>query len=70
MPSQTLILVADDDDDIRLLVSLRLQRAGYQVITAEDGRAAIQAAIDHSPDLMILDVSMPGLGGHAVCREI
>lgn len=66
----TRILVADDDRDIRDLVSLKLRAAGYEVDTAEDGGAAwaaIQAAL---PDLAILDVMMPAMDGLEVLTSV
>ena len=57
------ILVADDDDDIRALVTLRLQRFGFEVVAAADGEQALALARDRCPDLAILDVTMPGLTG-------
>jgi diguanylate cyclase (GGDEF)-like protein len=65
-----LILVADDDDDIRSLVELRLRKAGYTVVSAADGGEALRLAKEHDPDLLVLDVSMPVLDGYAVCREV
>ena len=58
-----LVLIADDDPDIRMLVRLRLERSGYTVIAANDGLEALQLATDSHPDLAILDASMPGLSG-------
>jgi diguanylate cyclase (GGDEF)-like protein len=70
MATQPLILVADDDEDIRLLVSLRLERAGYRVVAAANGVEALKLAADHEPDLLVLDVTMPVLGGHDLCRAL
>jgi two-component system, cell cycle response regulator len=67
VPASPLILVADDDDDIRLLVSMRLERAGYRVVAARNGDEALQLAAAHDPDLLVLDVSMPVLNGHDLC---
>jgi DNA-binding response OmpR family regulator len=64
------VLVADDDEDILQLVSFRLERAGYNVITAPDGQAALAAAREHKPDLAVLDVMMPGMNGYEVTRAI
>ena len=47
-----------------------LERAGYQVVEAQDGLEALRLAIKRLPDLLILDVSMPGMDGYAVCRAI
>ncbi|MQA73137.1 MAG: response regulator [Solirubrobacterales bacterium] len=65
-----LILVADDDDDVRDLVAFRLKRAGFAVIEAGDGREALEAARERRPDLCLLDVMMPSLDGYEVTREL
>ena len=64
------VLVADDDEDILELVSFRLERAGYEVVTARDGTAALAAAQERRPDLAVLDVMMPGLNGYEVTRRL
>jgi DNA-binding response OmpR family regulator len=64
------VLVADDDEDILQLVSFRLERAGYKVVTAADGQQALAAAREHQPDLAVLDVMMPGLNGYEVTRQL
>jgi DNA-binding response OmpR family regulator len=64
------VLVADDDEDILELVAFRLERAGYEVITARDGSEALAAARERLPDLAVLDVMMPGLTGYDVTREL
>jgi DNA-binding response OmpR family regulator len=64
------VLVADDDDDILELVAFRLERAGYEVITARDGQQALAAAQEHRPDLAVLDVMMPGLNGYEVTQRL
>jgi two-component system, cell cycle response regulator len=65
-----LILVADDDEDIRLLVTTRLEKAGYRVVAAQNGDEAMQLATEHDPDLLVLDVSMPVMNGHDLCIAI
>jgi CheY-like chemotaxis protein len=65
-----LILCADDDPDILSLVSLRLERLGYEVVTAPDGRAALERARERRPDVVVLDVMMPGIDGWEVCRQL
>jgi len=60
------ILVADDNRQIRMLVSASLRSGGYVLIEAEDGEAALQTAIDEHPDLVLLDVNMPKLDGFEV----
>jgi len=64
------ILVVDDDDDIRGLVRALLERAGHEVIDAADGRAGLRELYAGSPDLVILDVAMPGLDGWATLERI
>jgi DNA-binding response OmpR family regulator len=66
----TAILVADDDVDIRDLVAFKLEQAGYDVTAVDDGLTALTAARLGSPDLVLLDVMMPGLSGIDVCREL
>jgi diguanylate cyclase (GGDEF)-like protein len=66
----SLILVVDDDDDIRLLVQMRLELVGYRVLVARDGREALALAAEHDPDLLLMDVTMPAMGGHDLCRSI
>ena len=70
MSPEAVILVADDDEDIRVLLTLELRRAGYQVIAAENGEEALRLAGEHDPDLLLLDVTMPALGGHDLCRAL
>ena len=62
------VLVVDDDEDIRVIVSFRLQQAGYDVRAVSDGPAAMEAACQDPPDLVVLDISMPGMSGLDVCR--
>ncbi|HEY7421923.1 MAG TPA: response regulator transcription factor [Gaiellaceae bacterium] len=64
------ILVVDDDDDIRGLVGALLERAGHDVTEAPDGRAGLRELYSGSADLVILDVSMPGLDGWATLERI
>ncbi len=60
----------DDEDDIRGLLTELLARAGYEVDTAPDGRAALRALYGARPDLVVLDVSMPGLDGWQTLERI
>ena len=64
------MLVADDDADIRQLVTFRLERAGYEVVEAADGEQALQVCSEMRPDLAVLDVMMPKLTGYDVTRRI
>jgi DNA-binding response OmpR family regulator len=68
--SASRILVVDDDDDIRGLLRTLLERAGHEVVDASDGRAGLRELFARSPDLVILDVSMPGLDGWATLERI
>ena len=68
--SDSVVLVVDDDDDIRALFSAILRRAGYQPRLASSGRQALEQAGELVPDLVISDVSMPGLSGLEVCRAL
>ena len=65
-----LVLVADDEEDIRALVAFRLQRAGYDVITAADGAEALTLATTRLPDLIVLDMMMPKATGLEVTRSL
>jgi CheY-like chemotaxis protein len=64
------VLVADDEDDIRDLIAFRLQSVGYDVVTADNGHDALAVARRRLPDLMVLDVNMPGLDGIEVCYRV
>jgi DNA-binding response OmpR family regulator len=70
MSNRPLILCADDDEDILSLVALRLERAGYEVMRAVDGEAAIAAARARRPALAVLDVMMPKRTGYEVLVEL
>jgi len=65
-----MILVADDDAQIRDVVRIALTQAGFTVSEAGDGRAALEMAQSLSPDLIVLDIGMPEMDGLAVCREL
>jgi CheY-like chemotaxis protein len=65
-----LILIADDRASSRELLRLVLERAGYDVIEAEDGEQALRQANEGSPDLILLDLQMPGLDGYAVLAAL
>jgi two-component system, OmpR family, phosphate regulon response regulator PhoB len=65
-----LVLVAEDDEDILKLVVFDLEAEGFEVVTARDGEQALRLALDQRPDLAILDVVMPALGGDEVARRI
>jgi DNA-binding response OmpR family regulator len=64
------LLVAEDDPDIRMLLTFRLQHAGHEVLEAANGADALELIRTARPDAAILDVSMPGLTGLEVCRTL
>lgn len=64
----TKILVVEDDDNLRELVSARLEKNGYEVKTAADGYLAVSMARSFVPDLVILDLMIPRMDGYTVCR--
>lgn len=64
------VLVADDDVEILGLVTRHLSAKGYEVHEADDGEAALAQAKKLKPDLVVLDVMMPGMSGWQVCRAI
>ena len=64
------ILVADDEPNIVLSLEFLLKQAGFRVRTVLDGEAALAAIAQEPPDLVLLDVMIPGRDGYAVCQEI
>ena len=67
---RTLVLVADDDADVRELIVFRLERAGYEVVTAADGEAAVDVALARRPRVCVVDVMMPKLDGYKVTERL
>ncbi len=64
------ILVVDDELNIRELIKFNLEKVGYKVIEAADGQAAVDIAKGNRPDLIVLDLMLPGIDGLEVCRII
>jgi DNA-binding response OmpR family regulator len=64
------ILIADDDEDLRLLVQVTLENPTYRILTAADGSKALDAVQQCCPDLLILDWMMPGLNGCEVITQL
>lgn len=64
------VLVVDDEPMARTLLRLMLVRAGFDVVEAEDGFDALDKLKDGRPDVMILDVMMPGIDGFSVCETV
>lgn len=66
----TSILIVDDDPNARLLLTTLLAHAGYDVFEAADAESALTTASERRPDLVILDLAMPGMGGAALVRRL
>jgi two-component system cell cycle response regulator len=64
------ILVVDDQPDLRLLIRLTFEGQGYEVDEAPNGEAALEACASRLPDIVLLDVMMPGIDGYEVCRRL
>ncbi|MEH0520901.1 response regulator transcription factor [Streptomyces stelliscabiei] len=64
------LLVVDDEEGIRSMLTMALDFLGYQVTAAATGRQALQAVTRYDPDLILLDVNLPDLGGFEVCRTL
>ena len=70
MPKQTKILIIDDDPDVHGVVKRVLEPKAYQMISAYDGEEGLRKVVEERPDLIILDVIMPGKHGFDVCHEL
>ncbi len=70
MAKDTTVLIVDDDPVIVKFVSANLKARGFGVVSADDGEGAIRALEQHLPDLVILDIMMPGMDGFEVCRRM
>jgi DNA-binding response OmpR family regulator len=68
--SEQTILVVDDEEAIAEAVRARLEAEGYRVVAAADGPEAIAAHAEHHPDLVVLDLMLPGMDGLEVCKQI
>jgi two-component system response regulator VicR len=64
------VLVVDDEASIVNIISYNLKKEGYEVITASDGEQGYALAIAERPDLVLLDIMMPGMDGYEVCRKL
>jgi DNA-binding response OmpR family regulator len=69
-PAPRLALVADDDPDVRELVTFKLEQAGFRVVAVADGVHALEAIDNELPSIALIDVMMPGLSGIDVVREL
>jgi len=68
--AKELILVVDDEEDIRALVELNLGREGYQILACDTGERALELVRAKKPDLIVLDLMLPGVDGMEVCRQL
>jgi len=64
------ILIIEDEADIRELIAFNLDLCGYHVIKAENGQKGLEKALKEQPDLILLDLMLPGMDGFEVCRQI
>jgi DNA-binding response OmpR family regulator len=63
------ILIADDNRDLAISLSILLKLVGFEVETVHDGRDALRAATNRRPDVLLLDIGLPGLDGYQVARQ-
>ena len=70
MADRSCVLVIDDDDTVREVLRRYLMRDGHDVLEAADGSAGLELALDRKPDLLVLDLMLPGMDGLEVCRQI
>jgi two-component system cell cycle response regulator DivK len=64
------VLLADDHEDNRAALQLMLEKAGYRTLGARNGREAVDLALEHSPDLIVMDLAMPVLDGRAATQAL
>ncbi|MFA8439920.1 response regulator [Pueribacillus sp. YX66] len=64
------ILVVEDEPSIVTLIKFNLEQAGFFVLTAEDGNTGLQLAVDEKPDLIVLDIMLPGMDGIEICKAL
>ncbi|MFW6387133.1 MAG: response regulator transcription factor [Thermodesulfobacteriota bacterium] len=70
MSEKKSILIVEDEEDILALIHYNLTREGYKVLTATSGEQGVKLACEHQPDLVVLDLMLPGIDGLQVCREL
>ena len=70
MANKQKILIVDDDENIAELISLYMTKECFETQIVYDGESALQAADTFAPDLILLDLMLPGIDGYQVCREI
>lgn len=64
------VLVVDDEPNIVLSLEFLMQQAGFEVVTAADGESALERISDSAPDLLLLDISLPGISGFDVLEQL
>lgn len=64
------ILVVEDEQDIATIIAFNLKRAGFDTLMAYDGPAGLKMALEDAPDLILLDVMLPGMDGFEICRRV
>lgn len=64
------LLIVDDDRSIHLTYTKPLQESGFEVLNAYDGQEAIDMALDHNPDIVVLDLTMPKIDGRDICKKL
>lgn len=69
-PDRRIVLVADDEPDTLEMLRILLEKKGHEVLTATNGREAIDGVVNYQPDLVLLDIMMPEVDGSAVCQHI
>jgi putative two-component system response regulator len=69
-PEAPIVLVVEDDRANRVLLTHLLERAGYRPVTAEDGPSGLAAAFEIAPDVVLLDIGLPGMDGLEICRRL
>ena len=70
MAKQKRILAVDDEPDVQEMIKVALEEAGYEVITANNGRECVDKARNEDPDGIVLDIMMPEMDGFAACKEL
>jgi DNA-binding response OmpR family regulator len=68
--NRKVILIVEDDPNIRLGLEDNLELEGYKVLTAPDGVKGLKSALEHEIDLLLLDIMLPGMNGYEICRKV
>jgi CheY-like chemotaxis protein len=64
------ILIIEDEVDIREMLAKRLSKAGYDTLAAADGESGLSMCGSQHPDLLLLDIAMPGMDGYQICEKV